>query len=181
MHLSTVLGTRHFWDRSRYHIRVRRPQKTIRNNFRSTLFRDEYKLPKKRRIPAILGTRYSQDQSRCHIRVRRPQKPPETIFTLFYTKMNKNSRRRCSYPPSWTPGISRTEPDVIFVIGDLKNHSKIIFTLFCTKVNENSRNRYTYPPSWAPMIPGTKPMSYSCSATSKAPINNFHSILYQDE
>ena len=76
------------------------------------------------RIPTILGTRYFRDWSRCHIRVRWPQNPPEIIFALFYTKMNENSRRRYVYPPSWAPGIYRTEPDAIFVFSDLKNPQK---------------------------------------------------------
>ena len=78
-------------------------------------------LPKQMHIPTILGTRYFRDRSRYLIRVQRPKKPPEAIFALFYTKMNKISRRRCAYPPSCAPGISGIEADVIFVLGELKN------------------------------------------------------------
>ena len=124
MHIPTILGTRYFRDGSRCHICVRRPQKTPTNNFRPILFQDELKLPKMMHIPTLLGSRYFRDRSRCHIRVRRTRKPPEILFALFHIKMYKNSRRRCAYPPSWAPGITGIEGDVIFLFGDLKNPQK---------------------------------------------------------
>ena len=124
MCIPTILGTRYFRDWSRCHNRVRRPQKNPRNIFRSSLYQDERKLPKKMRIPTVLGTRYFRDWSRCNIRVRRPQKIPEIIFALDYTKMDKNSRRRCAYPPSWAPCISGIEADFILAFGDLENPQK---------------------------------------------------------
>ena len=76
------------------------------------------------RIPTVLGTRYFQDRSQCHISFRRSQKPPEMIFDLVYTKMNRNSRKKCEYSPSWAQDIFGTEADVIFVFGGLKKPQK---------------------------------------------------------
>ena len=70
--------------------------------------------------------------------------------------MNKNSRRRCAYPPSRAPGISGTKAIVIFVFGEFKNPQKVIFALAYTKMNKNSRRRCAYPPSWAPGNSGTE-------------------------
>ena len=73
------------------------------------------------RIPTILGTEYFRDQSRCHIRFWGSRKPLEIILGSFYTKINKNSRRRCADPPSLAPRISGIEAAVIFLFGDLEN------------------------------------------------------------
>ena len=102
--------------------------KTPKNTFCCILYQDEYKYPKKMRIPTILDTSYFSDRNPCHICVRRPQKPSEIIFTLFCTKVNKNSRKRCTYPLYWAPGIFGIEADVIF----------------CSATSKTPRNNFRY-------------------------------------
>ena len=117
----------------------------------------------------MLGTRDFRDKSRCHMRVRRPQIPPEIIVALFYTKINENILRRCTYPPFWSLGISGTRADIIFVFGGLKKPSEIIFALLYSEMNKTSEeDAHTRYPGHQ-VFPGSKPMSYSYWATSNTP------------
>ena len=74
--------------------------KTPRNNLASIIYQVEWKLPKKVHIPTILGTNDSGTKADV-IFVFATSETPEIIFSLFYTKMNENSRRRYINRPSW--------------------------------------------------------------------------------
>ena len=71
-------------------------------------------------LSTVLGTRISGTETDIIFVFSDLKKPPEIIFAQLYSEMNKNSRRRRAYPPSWAPGISGMKADAIFVFGVLK-------------------------------------------------------------